>query len=229
MNSPFKLLGLLVSVSATTSCVAQTSASAPVATPSRGTLIQTDFETGGWAELKPTAVGTIDVAGSTQASGALAGATLTSGPLAVSNAETNLGKLTLAFNLSASAAKPIAVRVESFDQNKKRTGGLETTIFPAAPDFLSALRARTLEFRAQRRRQIRARRAVYRVFFRGGQRQLAGRPETRTSSGQRSVCQTRLLRQRERQRPKRRAHRTNTRSPVRSRRSTWLLLATSSW
>ena len=135
MISSFKLLGLLAFASATHSCVAQTSAPAPVATPSRGTLIQNDFENAGWADLQPTAVGTIDVAGSTQASGALAGATISSGPLPTSNSATNLGKLTLAFNLSASAAKPVTVRVESFDPNKKRSGGLETTIYPDAPDF----------------------------------------------------------------------------------------------
>ena len=134
--SYFQFLGLLVFVSATTSCVAQAAALPTKSKPSVGTLLQTDFENGGWADLQPAAVGTIDVAGSRQPSQALASATeIASGPLPIANTETNLGKLTLAFNLSASAAKPVMVRVESFDQNKKRSGGLQTTIYPAAPNF----------------------------------------------------------------------------------------------
>ncbi|MBC7807486.1 MAG: hypothetical protein H7145_15220, partial [Akkermansiaceae bacterium] len=61
--------------------------------------------------------------------------TLKSGLLSIRNSETNLGKLTLSFDLSASAAKPISVRVESFDANRKRTGARVGTIYPAAPDF----------------------------------------------------------------------------------------------
>jgi hypothetical protein len=53
----------------------------------------------------------------------------------VQNSETNLGKLTLAFSLSAGAARPVTVRVISFDLASKRTGALETKIYPAAPDF----------------------------------------------------------------------------------------------
>lgn len=62
-------------------------------------------------------------------------ASLASGPLAVQNNETNLGKLTLAFSLSAPSARPVKVRVESFNAQRQRTGGLETVIYPAAPDF----------------------------------------------------------------------------------------------
>ncbi len=132
--SLFQSFGLLILASATTSCVAQTSA--PKAKPSVSTLFQTDFENGnGWAALKPSAVGTIDVAGSSQPSQALAANSISSGPLALKNSETNLGKLTLAFSLAAQAATPVTVRVESFDKNKKRTGGLETQIFPPAPNF----------------------------------------------------------------------------------------------
>ncbi len=133
--SCYQSVGLLLLASATTSCVAQTTA-AP-AKPSVGTLFQTDFESGnGWPNFQPSAVGTIDIAGSTQPSRALkSNGAISSGPLALKNTETNLGKLTMAFNLSASAAKPVTVTVESFDRNKKRTGGLETTIYPAAPDF----------------------------------------------------------------------------------------------
>ena len=103
----------------------------------RGTLFQTDFETGsGWSPTKPTAVGTVDIAGSTTPSKGLSSSSmLSSGPLALGNRETNPGKLTLAFLLSASAARPVTVRVESFDKQRKRTGAIETTIFPAAPDF----------------------------------------------------------------------------------------------
>ncbi len=92
-------------------------------------------------------VGTVDVAHTSDRSGGLSleaevgeakvpwSATFFSGLIPVINAETNLGKLTLAFDLSASIARPVIVRVESFDAAKKRTGGLETTIYPAAPDF----------------------------------------------------------------------------------------------
>lgn len=102
-----------------------------------GTLFQTNFESGmGWPDCPPVAVGTIDSAGSTQTSQGLRSSTLiSSGPLALQNTETNLGKLALAFSLSASAARPVKVRVESFNQKRKRTGGIETTIYPPAPNF----------------------------------------------------------------------------------------------
>ena len=151
--SYFQSAGLLIFASATASCVAQTSApvaAAPATKPSFGTLFQTDFETGnGWLNLKTSAVGTIDVAGSTQMSQGLASSSaIASGPLALQNAETNLGKLTLAFSLSASAAKPVTVTVESFDQNKQRTGGLETLIYPAAPDFYQRFALELSSFKA---------------------------------------------------------------------------------
>ncbi len=97
--------------------------------------------------LKTGAGGTIDAADSKELSGAILGsatvegallpwsATFSSGLLPVASKEANLGKLTLAFNLSVSAARPVTVRVESFDAAQKRTGGLETLIYPAAPDF----------------------------------------------------------------------------------------------
>jgi hypothetical protein len=91
-------------------------------------------------------VGTVDVADSTAPSGAMQltarppergawSAALVSGPLPVRTPETNLGKLTLSFSLSASAARPVIVRVESFNAAKRRTGGLSGLIYPAAPDF----------------------------------------------------------------------------------------------
>ncbi len=127
------------------------------AAPSRGTLLQFDFNdanpwprriaAGAGAIVEARSVGTIDVAGSKDASGSLllvvnraaangewAGA-LSSGPLAVQNSEKHLGKLTLSFSLSVSAARPVTVRIESFNAQKRRTGGLTTTIYPAAPDF----------------------------------------------------------------------------------------------
>ncbi len=102
-----------------------------------GTLLQANFENGlGWSGNKPANVGTLNIAGSTQPSRGLRSSRLiSSGPIVIKNTETNLGKLTLAFDLSASAARPVRVRVESFDKNKKRTGGLQTTIYPTAPDF----------------------------------------------------------------------------------------------
>ncbi|BCM88945.1 hypothetical protein IAD21_00787 [Abditibacteriota bacterium] len=93
-------------------------------------------------------VGSYNVAGSAVQSGAwrltadssltktpwMAG--LNSGNLAIHNTETNLGKLTLSFTLSASAARPVKVKITSFDARGRRTGGLESLIYPAAPDFL---------------------------------------------------------------------------------------------
>ncbi len=93
-------------------------------------------------------VGSYNVAGSDQQSGGwlfkadetsapkngVAG--FVSGPLAVKTKETNLGKLTLAFTLSASANRPVKVKIASYNAAGKRSGGLETTIYPAAPDFL---------------------------------------------------------------------------------------------
>ena len=133
-------LWLCSAVAVTISCAAQTPAprvTLPATPLGLGTLAQTDFETGkGWAKIAPEAVGTIDVVGSKQPSlGLRAAGTISSGPLALRNTEINLGKLTLAFSLSARAARPVTVRVESFDKKQKRNGGLETLIYPAAPDF----------------------------------------------------------------------------------------------
>ena len=91
-------------------------------------------------------VGTVDVADTATPSGGLlltarpAGrgawnAALTSGLLPVHNPVASLGKLTLSFSLSASAARPITVSIASFDAAKRRTGGLSGLIYPAAPDF----------------------------------------------------------------------------------------------
>ena len=125
------------------------------AAPSRGTLLQFDFnDANSWPQrIAPGAVveagnvGTIDAAGGKDASGGLLlvvnreapqgewVAALHSGPLAVRNTETHLGKLTLGFSLSVSKARPVTVRIESFDAQRRRTGGLATAIYPAAPDF----------------------------------------------------------------------------------------------
>ncbi len=113
-----------------------------------GTLLQFGFDgSDGWSQHPVPGAGTIDVAGGHEGSGGLqlvveAAAArgtwksgITSGPLALRNAETNLGKLTLSFALSVSAAHPVRVRVESFDARRRRTGGLEALVYPAAPDF----------------------------------------------------------------------------------------------
>lgn len=92
-------------------------------------------------------VGTIVKAGTAEASGGLLltaevgeavgewNAHFVSGLLPASNTEADLGKLTLSFDLSASISRPVTVRFESFDANKRRTGGLEKVVYPAAPDF----------------------------------------------------------------------------------------------
>ncbi len=121
---------------------------APANQPSGGTLLQFDFnDAGSWPQKPVAGVGTIDTAGGKEGSGGLLlvveaaaakgawMAALGSGPLAVRNTETNLGKLTWSFSLSASEARPVKVCIESFDAQQRRTGGLETQIYPAAPDF----------------------------------------------------------------------------------------------
>ena len=110
-------------------------------------------------EAVRASVGTVDTAGSTTPSGAIrltvrrragggawSGA-MTSGLLPVHTAEKDLGKLTLSFDHSVSSVRPVTVRVESFDVRKRRTGGREGTVYPAAPNFY--LRA-ALELSAMR-------------------------------------------------------------------------------
>jgi hypothetical protein len=136
MKTSVALLCLLGVAYVESSCSARVTCGSTV--PLRvGTLLQTNFETGaGWGKVAPTAVGTIDLAGSTQPSRGLhSNALISSGPLSIKNSETNLGKLTLAFSLSASAARPVRVLVESFNARKQRTGGLETFVYPAASNF----------------------------------------------------------------------------------------------
>lgn len=116
------------------SCFAQAPAAGAPLRP--GTLLQTDFEAKSWPGLSTEAVGTIDVAGSTQPSlGLRAAKMISSGPLPIRNLETNLAKLTLAFGLAASANRPVQVLVESFNARRQRTGALQTMVYPAAPDF----------------------------------------------------------------------------------------------
>ena len=135
-----------------------------------GTLLQFDFNganpwphataTGAGSTPELRNVGTVDVAGGKEPSGGLwlavqrpaSGrawrAAWSSGPLAVHNAETHPGKLTLSFCLSVSATHPVSVRLESLDAQQRRSGGLEAQIYPAAPAFyqryaldLSAMKA----------------------------------------------------------------------------------------
>ena len=101
-----------------------------------GTLLSYDFDTNSWPGALPTAVGTIDVFGSSQPSGGLASSSsISSGPIAISNNQTMLGKLTLAFSLSASSALPVTVTVQSYDANQVPTGALQTLVYPSAPNF----------------------------------------------------------------------------------------------
>lgn len=60
---------------------------------------------------------------------------MSSGRLALANSEPDLAKLTLAFSLSVSFARPVIVRIESFDAAGARTGGLAAFGHPAAADF----------------------------------------------------------------------------------------------
>jgi len=91
--------------------------------------------------------GTIDVAGTALPSEALVlsiespekakdwSAAITSGLLAAKNTEANLGKLTFSFDNWVSSVRPVLVRIESFDANKVRTGGLEKFVYPATANF----------------------------------------------------------------------------------------------
>lgn len=126
-----------------------------------GQIYKTDFTgTNPWPNLSSTIdnntipvtaswtdVGTIDIAATSDASKGILlsvtrgssqaawGATISSGFLAVTNTVTNLAKLTLSFDHSASVVRPVYVQIESFDSNKNRTGGLEAQVEPAAVDF----------------------------------------------------------------------------------------------
>jgi len=57
------------------------------------------------------------------------------GLLPVNCPEPDLKKLALAFDLSASTARPVRVTIESFGADRQRSGGLTGTIHPAAADF----------------------------------------------------------------------------------------------
>lgn len=61
--------------------------------------------------------------------------TLHSGLLPIHHSETDLAKLTLAFDLSSSVVRPVRVHIASYDAAHERTGLLEGIVHPAAPDF----------------------------------------------------------------------------------------------
>lgn len=103
-------------------------------------------------KVEQNAAGTVDVANTTEPSGGMRltvqappttvirterpwRAALISGPIRIQNTETDLGKLTLGFQLSASLNNPITVRVESLNTSKKVTGRLSGLVYPAAPNF----------------------------------------------------------------------------------------------
>lgn len=153
--------GSLVSVICVVACVLCTCSrsDANMLSPGGGTIAKFNFDgskpwpkkavvssNGGQiATLVIANIGTINIVGSAKASGGLLfsaknvhgiqSAAFVSGKLPIRCRETDPNKLTLSFSLSASSTRPVTVRVESFDTAKKRTGGLETQIFPAAPQF----------------------------------------------------------------------------------------------
>ena len=160
-------------VSAVLALVAGRGPQALGAAPHGGPLLQQDFnQPDAWPGLaavpapagtavaaERTSAGTVDAAGSAAPSGAIrltvrrgagggawSGA-MTSGLLPVHTAETDLGKLTLSFDHSVSSVRPVTVRIESFDVRRRRSGGREGVVYPAAPDFY--LRA-ALELSAMR-------------------------------------------------------------------------------
>ena len=129
-------------------------ATAIPAIPSFGKILSQTFEGTSWAgatfvgaqatgSVSASSFGTIDVLGSVTPSGGeklnvnstgLTGywsGALNSGLLAVTNTETNPGKLSLAFDLLASAVRPVRVRIESADAGGIVSGALERMIYPA--------------------------------------------------------------------------------------------------
>jgi hypothetical protein len=88
-------------------------------------------------------LGTIDVANTVTPSEALLltienptsiknwNTSIHSGLLEATNNEQNLDKLTFSFDNSVSSLRPVVVRIESFNADEKRTGGLEKTVYPA--------------------------------------------------------------------------------------------------
>ncbi len=60
--------------------------------------------------------------------------TLRTGLLPVSCPETDVSKLTLAFDLSATSARAVRVLIESYNAKHERTGGREGLIYPASPE-----------------------------------------------------------------------------------------------
>ncbi len=167
---------LLFATFSSIACAPSTAQTPPPGAVPRNALLQFDFNgPSPWPQLSTDvmpstpidvlttgatgAVGTIDEADSTAPSGGLSLktevgkvdlpwiATYASGLLPVKNRETNLGKLTLSLDLSASSARPVIVRLESFDAKKARSGGLQLSLVPAAPDFFQrfALDLSTME------------------------------------------------------------------------------------
>lgn len=139
----------------------------PAQTTPRSTLLQFNFNDGkswpdAWADVMPSTpidlattfevksgIGTPDAATKTASPALLIGAEVgevnlnwtasyASGILAINNPQTDLQRLKLSLNLSASAAKPIKVQIESFDAKKRRTGGLETALMPKNADIFEA-------------------------------------------------------------------------------------------
>ena len=121
-----------------------------------GTLLQFDFnDPAPWqvTSQKPSApgvmagnVGTVEKADGIEGSPGLMlivndasregwTSSIQSGPIALKNAQTQLGKLTLAFDLQATRALPVRLRIESLDANQAVTGALETILYPAAADY----------------------------------------------------------------------------------------------
>ena len=122
-----------------------------------GSILSQTFEGAGWASasfagtgttgsVNPGEHGTINARGSVVRSGGIrlavdstgvnspwSGA-LESGLLPVTNSETNLGKLTLAFDLLASSARPVRVRLETTSGTGVVSGVLERLILPHAPN-----------------------------------------------------------------------------------------------
>ncbi len=157
-GASWALLALTLWLSADASARAQ-GRRAPRPATHGGLLVRQDFnKPDAWPQLSASSsagvtahaargpVGTVDVANTATPSGGVLltaqptrggawNASLISGLLPVHNTVASLGKLTLSFSLSASAARPVTVCITSFDAARRRTGALSGLIYPAAPDF----------------------------------------------------------------------------------------------
>lgn len=120
--APASAGSLLVEDFNTAARVRLTALESPVATPS--TVALTDHGTIDAYMGSPTPCATLTTA---------AGGGIAVGPFSVVNAETDLARLTLGFDLWTDGVRPVRVTLESLDEQGGVTGALASTVHPPAP------------------------------------------------------------------------------------------------